>query len=153
MKPVRWGAGEIIFNQGAHADCLYILAFGNVRLEEPDQMLQAGDLFGAIELFSDARQRTQTARAMTNIELLRLTEAELAQTCYQNPALAFHLLRLSANRLTSNSRSRSSSSEYSGSRFDDGRPSDVPHFREIRPALTNSACTKSAKRKSQSAEL
>ena len=43
-----------------------------MRLEEPDHVLQAGDLFGAIELFSDARLRTQTARALTDIELLRL---------------------------------------------------------------------------------
>jgi CRP/FNR family cyclic AMP-dependent transcriptional regulator len=103
-RPVRWRAGEIIFNRGEHADCLYILACGIMRLEDPDHVLQAGDLFGAIELFSDARLRTQTARALTDIELLRLTEAGLTQACYHNPGLAFHLLRLSANRLTANGR-------------------------------------------------
>jgi CRP/FNR family transcriptional regulator, cyclic AMP receptor protein len=98
MKPVRWEAGGVIFNRGEHADCLYILAVGKIGLEESNHVLQAGDLFGAIELFSDARQRTQTAWALTDVELLRLTGAELAKACYQNPGLAFHLLRLSANR-------------------------------------------------------
>jgi CRP-like cAMP-binding protein len=75
-----------------------MLVSGNIRIEETDYVLQAGDLFGATGLFSDARQRTQTARALTDVELLWVTQTELSQVCYQNPGVALYFLRRWANR-------------------------------------------------------
>jgi CRP-like cAMP-binding protein len=79
-----------------------MLASGRVRLEEIDHLLDVGDLFGETGLFSTAHQRTQTARALTNVELLWLAENELMQVCHRNPSLALFFLRLSTDRLTAN---------------------------------------------------
>ena len=102
MKATRHNAGEIIFSRGDHADCLYMLASGTVRLEEIDHLLEVGDLFGETGLFSTAHQRTQTARALTNVELLWLTENELMQVCCRNASLALFFLRRSTDRVTAN---------------------------------------------------
>ena len=51
---------------------------GEVRLEEIDHTLRAGDLFGEIGLFSADHRRTQTARATTDVDLLWISEGELA---------------------------------------------------------------------------
>ena len=71
-------------------------------MEEIDHVLESGDLFGEIGVFSPAHERTQTAWAISDVELLWPTESELAEVCYKNPALAFHFLRLSINRLLAN---------------------------------------------------
>ena len=94
MKTATWKTGEIIFKQGDHADCIYMLVSGKVCLEEIEHVLESGDLFGEIGVFSPTHERTQTARAISDIELLWLTESELAEVCYKNPGLAFHFLRL-----------------------------------------------------------
>jgi CRP/FNR family transcriptional regulator, cyclic AMP receptor protein len=102
MKEERLKAGEIIFNRGDHAERLYMLLSGDVHIEQIDFTLHPGDLFGEIGLFSADRRRTQTARALTDINLLWIGEGELAQICYQDPGIAFYFLRLTTNRLIAN---------------------------------------------------
>ena len=75
---------------------------GDLHLEQIDHILRAGDLFGEIGLFSADHQRTQTARTMTDVHLLWISERELAQICYQNPGISFYFLRLTTNRLIAN---------------------------------------------------
>ena len=95
-------SGEILFSRGDHADRLYMIIHGEVHLEQIDHTLQPGDLFGETGLFSADHQRTQTARARTDVDLLWISEAELAQICFQNPGIAFYFLRLTTNRLMAN---------------------------------------------------
>jgi CRP/FNR family transcriptional regulator, cyclic AMP receptor protein len=102
MKETGRKAGEILFSHGDYADCLYMVLDGEVRLEEIDHTLRAGDLFGEIGLFSADHRRTQTARAVTNVDLLWISENELAQICHSNPGLSFYFLRLTTNRLIAN---------------------------------------------------
>lgn len=102
MKEAHLKAGEILFSQGDHADRLYMIIQGDVHLEQIDHTLRAGDLFGETGLFSADHTRTQTARARTNVDLLWISEAELAQICFQNPGIAFYFLKLTTNRLLAN---------------------------------------------------
>jgi len=102
MKETRLKAGEILFSRGDHADRLYMIIQGEVHLEQIDHTLQPGDLFGETGLFSAGHQRTQTARARTDVDLLWISEADLAQICFQNPGVAFYFLRLTTNRLMAN---------------------------------------------------
>jgi CRP/FNR family transcriptional regulator, cyclic AMP receptor protein len=102
MKEAQWNAGEVIFNRGDHADRLYMIITGDIHLEQIDHTIRAGDLFGEIGLFSADHKRTQTARALTDVDLLWISEGELAQICYQNPGIAFYFLRLTTNRLLAN---------------------------------------------------
>jgi CRP/FNR family transcriptional regulator, cyclic AMP receptor protein len=101
MKEAQWNAGEVIFNRGDHADRLYMIT-GDIHLEQIDHTIRAGDLFGEIGLFSADHKRTQTARALTDVDLLWISEGELAQICYQNPGIAFYFLKLTTNRLLAN---------------------------------------------------
>jgi hypothetical protein len=102
MKEVQLRAGEIVFNKGDYADRLFMIISGAIHLEQIDHTLTAGDLFGEIGLFSVNHERTQTARALTDVDLLWISEGELAQICYQNPGIAFYFLRLTTNRLIAN---------------------------------------------------
>lgn len=102
MKTERHRADYVLFRKGEEADRLYLILQGEIRLEESDTRLQAGQIFGEIGLFSPDRQRTQTAICADRVELMWIGEGELAQLCYQNPGMAFHLLRLITARLTAN---------------------------------------------------
>ena len=102
MKEQRYKAGETLFNRGDHAERVYMVLSGNVHIEQIDYTLHPGELFGEVGLFSADHLRTQTARALTDVNLLWIAEGELAQICYQNPGLAFYFLRLVTNRLIAN---------------------------------------------------
>ena len=102
MKEASLKAGETIFNKGDYADRLYLIIAGDIHLEQIDHILRAGDLFGEIGLFSADHQRTQTARTMTDVHLLWVSERELAQISYQNLGMAICFLRLTTNRLIAN---------------------------------------------------
>ncbi|MBN8990547.1 MAG: cyclic nucleotide-binding domain-containing protein [Rhizobiales bacterium] len=102
MKEAHLKAGEILFSRGDHADRLYMIIQGDVYLEQIDHTLRPGDLFGETGLFAADHTRTQTARARTDVELLWISEAELAQICFQNPGIAFYFLKLTTNRLLAN---------------------------------------------------
>jgi CRP/FNR family cyclic AMP-dependent transcriptional regulator len=102
MKEAELKAGDVIFSRGDHADRLFMIITGEIHLEQIDHTLRAGDLLGEIGLFSTDHKRTQTARAMTDVDLLWISEGELAQVCYQNPGIAFYFLKLTTNRLLAN---------------------------------------------------
>lgn len=103
MRAKHFKAGETIFKRGEHADLLYMIVSGEVRLPEIDQRLSAGDLFGEIGLFSVERRRTQTALAATDVDLLWISDGALKKLCERNPGLSLYFLRLTATRMSQNS--------------------------------------------------
>lgn len=102
MRSAKCYAGEVLFRKGEKADRIFMVLSGEIVFEEINVAIGAGDVFGEVALFSAARQRTQTARAKTDVNLLWINESDLAQLCYQRPAVSFHLLRLITNRLLTN---------------------------------------------------
>jgi hypothetical protein len=102
MKSQRFAAGTILFRRGDDADKLYAILSGRIEIDEIGVSCGPGQLVGEMGLFAGHHQRTQAAQCATDAELLWITEKELAQLCYQNPAIAFHLLRLITNRLLDN---------------------------------------------------
>ncbi|HXD44413.1 MAG TPA: cyclic nucleotide-binding domain-containing protein, partial [Pseudolabrys sp.] len=102
MKSERLVAGTVLFRRDDSADKLYAVLSGRVDLDEIAVSVGPGQVIGEMGLFAGHRRRTQTARCATDVELLWVSEGELAQLCYQNPAIAFHLLRLITNRLLEN---------------------------------------------------
>jgi CRP/FNR family cyclic AMP-dependent transcriptional regulator len=102
MHTRRVAAGNIIFRKGDHADSLYMIASGSVRLPEIDHLLAPGDLFGEIGLFSVDRRRTQSAFAETDADLLWISGSEVQKLCERNPGLSLYFLRLTATRMTAN---------------------------------------------------
>jgi CRP/FNR family cyclic AMP-dependent transcriptional regulator len=102
MQPKHFEAGETIFQRGQHADLLYMIVSGEIRLPEIDQRLSVGELFGEIGLFSLERRRTQTAMAETDVDLLWISDGALKKLCERNPGLSLYFLRLTATRMTQN---------------------------------------------------
>jgi CRP/FNR family transcriptional regulator, cyclic AMP receptor protein len=102
MRSVRHPQGHLLFHKGETADRMFYVVKGEVLLEEIGRAIAPGGLFGEIALFSAEHRRTMSARCETDTELLWIGESELVQLCYQNPGMAFHLLRLITNRLIEN---------------------------------------------------
>ena len=102
MQPKHFRAGETIFRKGDHADLLYMIVSGTIALPEIGQHLSDGDLFGEVGLFSVERQRTQTAVAETEVDLLWIRDGALKKLCERNPGLSLYFLRLTATRMTQN---------------------------------------------------
>jgi hypothetical protein len=102
MRRDRRAAGEVLFRRGDHADRLFYLIAGEVELVEIGVTLAPGSFLGEIALFSPDQSRTQTATCLTAVEMLWITGDEITQLCYQNPAIAFHLLRIITARLLMN---------------------------------------------------
>lgn len=102
MQARQFRAGDTIFRKGDHADLLYMIVAGDVRLPEIDMRLAPGDLFGEVGLFSVERRRTQTALAATDVDLLWINDGALKRLCERNPGLSLYFLRLTATRMTQN---------------------------------------------------
>jgi len=64
LSLTRFADGARVFAKGDRPDHLYILKSGTVLLEEIDVTLAPGDIFGEIAFFTDARERTVSARCV-----------------------------------------------------------------------------------------
>ncbi|HLX15481.1 MAG TPA: cyclic nucleotide-binding domain-containing protein [Bradyrhizobium sp.] len=106
MRTRRIRAGDTIFKKGDYADTLYLVASGRVELPEIRMTLRPGDVFGEVGLFSVDQRRTQTARALSDLELFWITADELMRLCERNPGLSLYFLRLVATRLATNATQR-----------------------------------------------
>lgn len=102
MKSIVVAPGRRLFAKGDRADKLYIVVRGAVLIEEVGTILRDGALFGEIGLFAADRTRSKSAVCVERTELLWIDETELALLCHDNPAMAFHMLRLITNRLVGN---------------------------------------------------
>lgn len=102
MRSRHIRAGETIFARGEYADALYLIVSGQVELPDLKLTLRDGEIFGEIGLFCIHRRRTQTARAISDLELLWISADQLKTLCEQNPGLSLYFLRLVATRLVLN---------------------------------------------------
>lgn len=99
MRTERRSKGEVIFHKDDHADNMYLVANGELIVEELGFVLRTGDLFGEIGMFSKAQTRTFSVRCLDDVTMQSISRADVARITYQNPAIAFHLLTLITNRL------------------------------------------------------
>jgi len=101
MAARRLPAGQALFARGDGADRLYLLADGVLELDGIGVRIEPGRIFGEIALFSRQHTRTQTVRCVTDCTVLEIHEDTVRQLFFQNPAFAFHLMELLAQRLGS----------------------------------------------------
>ena len=94
--------GELLFQKNDAASTMYLILSGTIRLEETGIEVHSGALLGEIGIFSPTQRRTQTARALTTVELLAISEAELLVLYRRNPAFGIYLIRLITRRLIGN---------------------------------------------------
>lgn len=106
MRHRSFKAGEVLFRKGEVADTLIYVAAGELRLAEIGRLIGPGELIGEIGVFSPDRKRTQTIVCETDGELYHMTDEMIYQLYYQHPKLGFYLMRLVAERLLRDVRSR-----------------------------------------------
>lgn len=102
----HYDAGELIFLEGEHSEGIWFVASGQVRIVKLSEngrvqalcVMHKGKCFGGCPLFS-MMQNPATAQALTDVELLVLSNARLAQLQAQYADLVQVLLRIYAARL------------------------------------------------------
>lgn len=99
LKLRSYRDGDFVFRKGDRPDNLYFLETGKVRLVETGTLLPEGELFGEIAFFTDAGERTLSARCEGPCRIAVLDERIFMRLYYQNPAFGVHVVRLIARRL------------------------------------------------------
>jgi hypothetical protein len=99
MSPMQAKAGEVLFRKGDHADAMYLITRGRVRLQEFGVEMQPGEVLGEIGLFSPDGKRVATATCVEDCKLQRVTRDKVRELVFQNPRFAFHLIGVVTSRL------------------------------------------------------
>jgi len=93
--------GSVIFREGEAADQLFVIKSGEVRIQIGNRTiteLSAGDIFGEMALI-DNEPRSATAVAMTDVELVPVSEKQFLFLVSQTPYFALKVMRVLARRL------------------------------------------------------
>ena len=94
-------AGGIIFREGENAHELFVIKSGDVRIQLGNRTLtdlHANDIFGEMALIDD-EPRSATAVAVTDVELVSVTEKQFLFLVSQTPYFALKVMRVLAQRL------------------------------------------------------
>jgi CRP-like cAMP-binding protein len=97
----RARAGGVIFREGEQADELFVIKSGYVRIQIGNRMVAeftADDIFGEMALI-DSEPRSATAVAITDVELVPITENQFLFLVGQTPYFALKVMRTLAQRL------------------------------------------------------
>jgi hypothetical protein len=91
--------GEALFRKGDSADQLFIVAQGALRLEELGIVLNPGEVVGEMGLFGIEHDRSATAVAEADSEVLRIAGDRVREIVHQDPNLGLAIMRVMAQRL------------------------------------------------------
>lgn len=98
-KKRRIKAGTLIFSQGDSVDQLYFVGSGKVLIEEFGTEVVAGDIFGEIAFFTDARTRTATARCIEDAQVYEIDEKRFMRLQFEDPSFGLSVMRTVTRRL------------------------------------------------------
>lgn len=98
FEPVEYKANEIVFNQGDPGDAFYAIQDGQVEVTRTDfvrgarllSKLVSGDYFGEMALH-DRRTRSATIKALTPLQLWKLSRDDYYRSIFNNPKIKPHL--------------------------------------------------------------
>ena len=94
-------AGGVIFREGDEARDLFVIKSGKVRIQLGNRTiteLSPDDIFGEMALI-DSEPRSATAIAMTDVELVPVSEKQFLFLVSQTPYFALKVMRVLAQRL------------------------------------------------------
>jgi CRP/FNR family transcriptional regulator, cyclic AMP receptor protein len=100
-------AGEIIFQEGDKAEEVFVIKSGQVEIRLGNRTLSelsANTIFGEMALI-DAAPRSATAVALTDVELVPISEKQFLYLVSQTPFFALRVMRVLAKRLKASNRS------------------------------------------------
>ncbi|WP_116131156.1 Crp/Fnr family transcriptional regulator [Tropicimonas sp. IMCC34043] len=92
--------GERIFSRGDRPDRLYYIASGEVLLDELGIRLGAGEIFGEISFFTDAKERSASASCSQAGRIHSVDEATFLRLYFQDPSFGLAVLKLITRRLS-----------------------------------------------------
>jgi CRP/FNR family transcriptional regulator, cyclic AMP receptor protein len=101
MEAQAFRAGSVIFREGDEAQELFVIKSGQVRIQIGNRTineLPADSIFGEMALI-DGEPRSATAIAMTDVELVPVSEKQFLFLVSQTPYLALKVMRVLAQRL------------------------------------------------------
>ena len=93
--------GDVIFERGGAASCMYVVAEGEVDLEIGGQHLETlgpSDIFGELALIT-SEPRSATARARTDCRLVEIPESRFTYLVQETPNFALEVMRVLTRRL------------------------------------------------------
>jgi CRP-like cAMP-binding protein len=99
-------AGTIIFHQGDAASEMFVVKSGEVRIQLGNRTLaelKADSIFGEMALIDD-EPRSASAIAITDVELVPVTEKQFLFMVGQTPYFALKVMRVLAQRLRATSK-------------------------------------------------
>ena len=99
-------AGTIIFHQGDAASEMFVIKTGTVRIQLGNRTLSelpADSIFGEMALI-DNEPRSATAIAITDVELVPVSEKQFLFMVGQTPYFALKVMRVLAQRLRATSK-------------------------------------------------
>ena len=94
-------AGDVIFREGDQAQELFVIRSGEVRIQIGNRTiaeLSADSIFGEMALI-DNEPRSATAIAVTDVELVSVSEKQFLFLVSQTPYFALKVMRVLAQRL------------------------------------------------------
>ncbi len=94
-------AGDVIFREGDEANELFVIKSGQVRIQIDNRTmteLAADSIFGEMALI-DSEPRSATAVAVTDVELVPVSEKQFLFLVSQTPYFALKVMRVLAQRL------------------------------------------------------
>jgi CRP/FNR family cyclic AMP-dependent transcriptional regulator len=103
----RIRAGGVIFREGETADELFVIKSGYVRIQVGNRTmadLTTDNIFGEMALI-DSEPRSATAVAITDVELVPISEKQFLFLVTQTPYFALKVMRILAQRLRVTSKS------------------------------------------------
>jgi CRP/FNR family transcriptional regulator, cyclic AMP receptor protein len=98
-RPVK--AGSVIFREGDEAHELFVIKSGQIRIQIGNRTiteLSADSVFGEMALIDD-EPRSATAIAITDVELVAVSEKQFLFLVSQTPYFALKVMRVLAQRL------------------------------------------------------
>jgi CRP/FNR family transcriptional regulator, cyclic AMP receptor protein len=101
IKAQFFTAGSVIFSEGDAANDLFVIKSGEVRIQIGNRTvteLAADSIFGEMALI-DSEPRSATAIAMTDVELVPVSEKQFLFLVSQTPYFALKVMRVLAQRL------------------------------------------------------
>lgn len=107
VMPRTVKAGETIFREGDEAHEMFVIKHGHVAIRLGNRTLaELGDraIFGEMALI-DSAPRSATAVAMTDCELVPISEKQFLFLVSQTPYFALNVMRVLARRLDTTNRS------------------------------------------------
>ena len=103
----RVRAGSVNFREGEQADELFVIKSGYVRIQIGNRTmadLTTDNIFGEMALI-DSEPRSATAVAITDVELVPISEKQFLFLVSQAPYFALKVMRILAQRLRVTSKS------------------------------------------------